>query len=554
MEIIPEIKGIARAYFQKLFTLEGRGNLDQVLPKVGRCISEEDNQLLMASYTKDEIKAAMFEMGPIKAPGDDGLLTLFYQKCWHIVGEDVINFCLQTLNKDKDFKQINSTNIVLIPKVADPVNMMQFRPISLCNVIYKIMAKFIANRLRGVIGKCIDVAQSAFVPGRLISDNILLAYEILHTLKWKRVGQKGFMVVKLDMSKAYDRVEWKFIEEIMIRMGFASNWIETIMKCINSVTYSIIVNGFEGENFQPTRGLRQGDPLSPFMFLICREGLSCLINRAMSEGLLKGVKASRSGPQWIPRIDTVVRSHENNNEVQLVSDIIDATNNMWKSELVLSTFLADTAQKILQIPLAELLGVDFQRFWDWLTWMFQKSTPKQGRLLCCGILVLWGSRNKLMHERKVESVREIASKFQRYLAEIDGLVEKRSTLFTATRAIQSDTSSGMTIHFDAAFNRRDFKSMAGLVVRDQMGVILATKTILNSNVSTSFAAEAYAGLHSINLGLSMGIHSVTVKGDSRTVIKKCQTSMQDKSIIGAIISDIQKKSRVFSRNQVPIYQ
>ncbi|XP_040938287.1 uncharacterized protein [Gossypium hirsutum] len=135
-----------------------------------------------------------------------------------------------------------------------------------------------------------------------------------------------------------------------------------------------------------------------------------------------------------------------------------------------------------------------------------------------------------------------------------GVKKQAHALYTATRAIQIKTSFGMTIHFDAAFNRRDFKSMAGLVVLDHMRVILATKTVLNSNISTSFATEAYAGLHAINLGLSMGIHSVTVKGDSRTVIKKCQTSMQDKSVIGAIISDIQKKSRVFSRNQIPIYQ
>ncbi|KAK5775112.1 hypothetical protein PVK06_042980 [Gossypium arboreum] len=277
------------------------------------------------------------------------------------------------------------------------------------------------------------------------------------------------------------------------------------------------------------KGLRQRDPLNPFMLLICGEGLSCLINRAMREGLLKGVKAKEWtavwNDQWETGIDTIVRSHGNNNEVQLVLDLIDATNNMWKKELVLSTFPVDTAQKILQIPLAELPGVDFQ-----------------------------GSRNKLMHERKFVSGREIASKVQRYVAKIDGLTEKKSTLYTATRAIQSKTSFGMTIHFDAAFNRRDFKSMAGLVVLDHMGVILATKTVLNSNISTSFATEAYAGLHAINLGLSMGIHSVTVKGDSRTVIKKCQTSMQDKSVIGAIISDIQKKSRVFSRNQIPIYQ
>ncbi|KAA3480024.1 reverse transcriptase [Gossypium australe] len=125
-------------------------------------------------------------MGPIKAPGEDGFLALFYQKCWHIIGDDVTNFCLQILNEA------------------------------------------IANRLKGVIEKCIDMAQSDFVPGKLISDNVLLAYEILHTLKQKRLGKKGFIPVKLDMSKAYDRVEWNFIKEIMVRMGFAINWVEIL--------------------------------------------------------------------------------------------------------------------------------------------------------------------------------------------------------------------------------------------------------------------------------------------------------------------------------------
>lgn len=98
--------------------------------------------------------------------------------------------------------------------------MTQFRPFSLCNVLYKILAKVIANQFRGVIEKCIDGTQSAFVPGRSISDNVLLAYEILHMLKHKRLGKKGYMAVKLDISKAYDRVEWNFIREIMIQMRF----------------------------------------------------------------------------------------------------------------------------------------------------------------------------------------------------------------------------------------------------------------------------------------------------------------------------------------------
>ncbi|KAA3485070.1 reverse transcriptase [Gossypium australe] len=225
-----------------------RENYDYVLSGIDRCVFEGDNLKLTAAYTSEEIREVVFEMGAMKAPSEDGFPALFYLKC-----------CL-------------------------------------CNVLYKILANAIANLFRGVIGKCIDKAQSAFVPGRLISDNVLLAYEIFNTLKQKRNGKKGFTAVKLDMSKTYDRVEWSFIKEIMIRMGFATKWVEGIMKCMTSVSYSIVMNGFIVEKFQPTRGLRQGDPFSPFLFLLCGEGLSSLMRLAMQKGRLKRVKASRSGP------------------------------------------------------------------------------------------------------------------------------------------------------------------------------------------------------------------------------------------------------------------
>lgn len=140
-------------------------------------------------------------------------------------------------------------------------------------MLYKIIAKAIANRFRGTVLTKLKVG----IPGKLISNNVLLACEILHTLQQKRVGKKIFMAVKLDMSKVYDRVEWNFIKEIMVRMGFNMNWIETLMKCLTTVSYSVVVNGYIRESFQLTKELRQSDPLSPFLFLICGEGLSCLI-------------------------------------------------------------------------------------------------------------------------------------------------------------------------------------------------------------------------------------------------------------------------------------
>lgn len=146
---------------------------------------------------------------------------------------------------------------MLIPKILNPSNITQFRPISLCNVLYKLIAKVIDIRLRVVINKCIDVAQSAFVPRRLIFDNMLPAYKILHTLKHKKMGKNGLMTMKLDISKAYDRVEWNFVEGIMKKIGFNPAWVDSIMKCVSTVSYSVVFNGNIGETFHPTRGFRQ---------------------------------------------------------------------------------------------------------------------------------------------------------------------------------------------------------------------------------------------------------------------------------------------------------
>ncbi|KAK5775372.1 hypothetical protein PVK06_043256 [Gossypium arboreum] len=118
-----------------------------------------------------------------------------------------VNFALNVLNGGQYLESINSTFIVLIPKNAQPYNLMQYRSISLCSVLYKIIAKTMANCLKKVLNVCIDVAQSAFVPNRMIMNNIMLAYEIFHSFKARRLGNKGYFALNLDMSKAHDRVD-----------------------------------------------------------------------------------------------------------------------------------------------------------------------------------------------------------------------------------------------------------------------------------------------------------------------------------------------------------
>ena len=201
----------------------------------------------------------------------------FYQKFWHVVGNDVTDACLSYITNRAFSKKFNDTLIVLIPKHMQPEQLTNMRPIALCNVLYKIIAKMLANRMKLVLGEVISDSQSAFVPGRAITGNILISTEIIHYLKKKKQGKTGTAALKIDMSKVYDRVEWNFLKLMMLRMGFDEGWVELVMMCVSTVSYKVIRNGVEVGPIVPSRGLRQGDSLSPYLFIICAEGLSSLI-------------------------------------------------------------------------------------------------------------------------------------------------------------------------------------------------------------------------------------------------------------------------------------
>ncbi|KAL5798070.1 hypothetical protein ACOSQ2_002890 [Xanthoceras sorbifolium] len=186
---------------------------------------------------------ALKQMALAKAPGPDGLPTLFYQKFWGVVCYTVIQALLAVLNHGADLGEISRAVVALIPKVKSPVKISDFRPISLCNVTYKLVAKVLANRLKLVLHDIIAPNQSAFVSGRLITDNVVVGFECLHHLNGCRQGPHGLAALKLDMSKAYDRVEWIFLQKMMEQLGFDSGWIAKVMSCITSASYSFLING-----------------------------------------------------------------------------------------------------------------------------------------------------------------------------------------------------------------------------------------------------------------------------------------------------------------------
>ncbi|XP_043814057.1 uncharacterized protein LOC122723980 [Manihot esculenta] len=255
-------------------------------------VSEEMNASLISPFTFKEVTKAIFSINPSKAPGEDGLFAVFFQKYWNLIGRDIFQGVMEFFNSGRMLKNANHTVISLIPKVKSVKTMKDLRPIGLCNVFYKIIAKLLTLRLQPLMDSIVGSEQNGFIKGRLILDNILICHEIMHSLKIKKHSKSAGMAIKLDMSKAYECVEWSFLQHMLYCFGFHEKWISWIMQCVSSVTFSLQFNGHRFGYLTPTRGIRQGDPLSPYLFLLVAEGFSHALNNLA----IRGLSASRHGP------------------------------------------------------------------------------------------------------------------------------------------------------------------------------------------------------------------------------------------------------------------
>jgi hypothetical protein len=280
--------GIAVDFYKNLFAKE-----PEVPVKLGLSfwdekdkVFAEENSALLAPFSEEEIKNAVFSCYPEGAPGPDGLPFLFFQKFWDLIKKDLVDMFVDFHEENLDLYRLNCALVTLIPKVGDATNMKQFRPISLLNCSFKIFSKILTLRLSAVVQRIVAPTQSAFIKGRYILESVVVAHEIVHSIN--KSGEKG-VVLKLDYEKAYDRVSWNFLFDMLESRNFDAKLINWIRQIVVGGSIGIMLNGEDSSYFKAGKGLRQGDPLSPFLFNLVGDGLTKMLNRANSKGLTKGL-------------------------------------------------------------------------------------------------------------------------------------------------------------------------------------------------------------------------------------------------------------------------
>lgn len=311
--------------FELLFrfdNVEQCPHLDDFIQPV---ISEHENEMFLAIPSCEEVFEVVRKMNPIKSPGPDGLPARFFQKYWCTVGRDVVQLVQNAFCYGIIPRSVNDTSIVLIPKVLHVSVFKHPRPISLCNTIYKIVSKIIAMRIRPFLDRIVYPTQSAFVLGWWIRENLILSNEIVHTMKMMK-DDKGLVGIKIDMNRAYDRVEWNVLNGLLANYGFSSWAFALISECYMVDSSAQLFNGSVFDRVKVERGLRQEDPISPYLFILMSELLSRMLLKLESEGKIQGVRFGRTGPAISHLFfadDILIFFRANKENVDVINDCLE---------------------------------------------------------------------------------------------------------------------------------------------------------------------------------------------------------------------------------------
>ncbi|GJU41837.1 RNA-directed DNA polymerase, eukaryota, reverse transcriptase zinc-binding domain protein, partial [Tanacetum coccineum] len=240
-----------------------------------------DAEKMIRDVSDKEIKDAIFDIDDAKAPGPDGFSAAFFKKSWNVIGSDICMAVKEFFMSGRLLGEVNATLISLIPKIQTPNKVTDFRPIACCNVLYKCISKVLTNRIKPILGKLVSCNQSAFITGRHIQDNIMLTQE---TMKgYNRRGGPKRVAFKIDIQKAHDTVNWEFLEKTLSGFGFHKRMIKWIMQCVTTAAFTLNINGERIGYFKGGKGLRQGDPISPYLFTLVMEVFSLILLKEIEE-------------------------------------------------------------------------------------------------------------------------------------------------------------------------------------------------------------------------------------------------------------------------------
>ncbi|GKV11964.1 hypothetical protein SLEP1_g23173 [Rubroshorea leprosula] len=289
-------------------------------------ISTAQANLLTSPFSEEEIKKAVWDCGCSKAPGLDGFNFLFFRRMWEVIKKDVVDFVQEFHKNGRLVAGSNASFITLIPKVCNPQKIEDL-----------------------VIPYVIGKQQMAFIEGRQLSEGVIIANEIIDDAKKRK---RECFLFKIDFEKAFDKVSWRFLDYMLMRMGFGDIWRGWIRECLQTSMVSILVNGSPTRQFKVSKGLRQGDPLSPFLFLIIAEALNGIITKATELSLFEGVEVAQNG---------VHCSH-----IQFADDALifgkASESNVWAAKCIMRTFELATGLKI-NYSKSQLMGVNVEEDW-----------------------------------------------------------------------------------------------------------------------------------------------------------------------------------------------
>ncbi|GJU15763.1 RNA-directed DNA polymerase, eukaryota, reverse transcriptase zinc-binding domain protein [Tanacetum coccineum] len=280
------VKNAFFEFYQSKFDRFTGGNIHSRSQRF-KALSPFQIEVLDCDLTRDEVKEAVWACGSDKAPGPDGFTFSFLKRFWDILQDDVYGYIDEFFHSSNIPIGCNSSFITLIPKIANPVDIKDYRSITLIGLKYKILSKLLANRLAKVLDSIISFEQTAFIKGRQILDGPMI---LKRTVEWFKEKKKKLLLFKVDFDKAFNSLSWDYLQKITEYLGFSQLWSDRIHACLTSSRSSILVNRSPTNEFHIKRGLRQGDPLSPFLFIIDMEGLHVAIEDALAAGLYRGLQ------------------------------------------------------------------------------------------------------------------------------------------------------------------------------------------------------------------------------------------------------------------------